>query len=70
MVNERINAAVQDSGLKQKFIAEQIGISEPSFSALLAGKRKVDVDEFFGLCQVLKKNPDELYNYGRQREAV
>lgn len=62
MVNERISAAVADSGLKQKYIADRIGVSEPTFSAILAGKRKVDVDEFFSLCQVLKKTPpDEGY---------
>lgn len=63
MVNENINAAVADSGLKQKYIAASIGMSEQTFSALLAGRRKVDVDEFFGLCQILGKTPDELYNY-------
>ncbi len=65
MVNERINAAVEDSGLKQKFIADKIGISEPSFSAMLSGKRKIDVDEFFGLCMVLNMKPDQLYYYER-----
>ncbi|MBR3503679.1 MAG: helix-turn-helix transcriptional regulator [Clostridia bacterium] len=70
MVNERISAAVADSGLKQKYIADRIGMSEPTFSAMLAGKRKVDVDEFFGLCQVLKKTPEELYHYKPAKEAV
>ena len=70
MVNEHISAAVADSGLKQKYIAERIGMSEPTLSAVLAGKRKVDVDEFFGLCQVLKKTPEELYHYKPSREAV
>ncbi len=68
MVNERVRAAVTDSGLKQKFIAERIGVTEPTFSAMLSGGRKIDVDEFFGLCRVLKKSPDELYNY-KQRET-
>lgn len=63
MVNKCISAAVSDSGLKQRFIAERIGVSEQVFSAMLAGKRKIDVDEFFGLCQVLNKTPEELYHY-------
>lgn len=70
MVNERINAAVEDSGLKQKYIADRIGVSEPTFSAILSGKRKVDVDEFFSLCQVLQKTPEQLYHYKRPQEAV
>ena len=70
MVNESIRAAVVDSGLKQKFIADAIGMSEPTFSAVLYGKRKVDVDEFFKLCQVLKMSPTDLYSYKRVQEAV
>lgn len=63
MVYESINAAVKDSGIKQKYIAERVGITESMFSAMLAGRRKVDVDEFFKLCQVLGKTPEQLYNY-------
>ena len=70
MVNECIRAAVIDSGLKQRFIADAIGMSEPTLSAVLSGKRKVDVDEFFRLCQVLQKSPSELYNYKHVQEAV
>ncbi len=70
MVNDRVRAAVDDSGLKQKFIAERIGVSEPTFSAMLSGGRKIDVDEFFSLCQVLKKTPDELYRYNRATEPA
>lgn len=70
MVNERICAAVTDSGLKQKYIAVNIGMSEPTFSAVLAGKRKIDVDEFFKLCQVLKMTPSELYHYPCKQEAM
>lgn len=67
MIHEAINRAVTDSGLKQKFIAESIGKSEPALSAMLAGKRKVDVDEFFSLCSVLKKTPEELYHYNEKK---
>ena len=70
VVYECICAAVADSGLKQKFIADRIGVSEPAFSAMLSGKRKIDVDEFFSLCQVLKKSPDELYRYKCAERAV
>ena len=53
MVNECIRAAVIDSGLKQRFIADAIGMSEPTLSAVLSGKRKVDVDEFFSIDDVI-----------------
>lgn len=61
MVNDHVCRAVADSGMKQKFIAEKIGMSEPTFSAMLAGKRKIDADEFFKICDVLKMRPEVLY---------
>lgn len=70
MVHESIRAAIADSGLKQRFIADTIGMSEQTLSAVLSGRRKVDVDEFFRLCGVLKKSPDELYNYRHVQRAV
>ena len=70
MVNDNVSKAIADSGLKQKFVAEKIGMSEPTLSALLAGKRKIDVDEFFKICTVLKMRPEVLYNYEEQKEMV
>jgi len=69
MVHERVSAAVEESGLKQKAIAERIGVSEQTFSAMLAGRRKIYVDEFFNLCQVLNKAPDDLYGFSKVQEA-
>ena len=70
MVNDRVCRAIADSGMKQKFIAEKIGMSEPTFSAMLAGKRKIDVDEFFKICVVLKMRPEVLYNYDGTQQGV
>ena len=70
MVNDRVCKAISDSGLKQKFVADKIGMSEPAFSALLAGKRKIDVDEFFRICTVLKMRPEVLYNYEGHQEVI
>ena len=66
MVYERINAAIEKSGIKQKIIAERIGISEQALSAMLAGRRKISVDEFFGLCVVLNETPNNLYGFPAQ----
>lgn len=63
LVHERVCAAVKESGFKQKFIAERIGVSEQAFGAILNGTRKISVDEFFGLCGILGKSPNELYGF-------
>lgn len=69
MVHERVRAAVEKSGLKQKAIAERIGVSEQTLSAMLSGRRKIDVDEFFKLCLVLGLAPNELYGYPQTLDA-
>jgi transcriptional regulator with XRE-family HTH domain len=69
MVYERINAAVSKSGIKQKVIAERIGVSEQALSAMLSGRRKISVDEFFGLCIVLNVTPDDLYGFDSVRKT-
>lgn len=63
LLYKRVNAAVKKSGLKQKAIAERIGVSEQALCAMLAGQRKIYVEEFFGLCRVLGVTPDTLYGF-------
>ena len=63
MIYERINSAIEKRGLKQKAVAEKIGVSEQTFSAMLSGKRKISVDEFFSICTVLGETPSNLYGY-------
>lgn len=64
MLHERIAAAVRESGIKQKVIAVRMGVSEQALSAMLAGRRKIGVDEFYALCTILGVAPDALYGYG------
>ena len=65
MVNENVRHAIEDSGLKQRFIAEKIGISEQALSAMMKGRQKIGAEEFFALSKVLDKSPEELYHYQR-----
>lgn len=63
MTAAKLREAVDASGLKQKFIAEQVGISETALSAMLNGNQKIDVDTFFAIAVVLRMTPDEIYEY-------
>lgn len=63
MTAEKLNAAIEGSGLKQKFIAEKAGISEQALSAMLNGRQKIDVDTFFAIAVVLHMTPDEIYEF-------
>lgn len=44
---------IEDCGIKQKYIAEKTGISEPTLSMILSGKRKCEVGEYASICRVL-----------------
>jgi plasmid maintenance system antidote protein VapI len=61
MVYKAVSKAIQDSGLKQKYIAEQINVTDPVMSAMVTGKRKISAEEYFAICKVLGRNPDEVF---------
>ena len=60
---ERLKMAINERGIKQKFISEKTGISEPTLSAMLNGNQRIDADAFFAIAVVLKMTPDEMYQY-------
>ncbi|MBQ9631985.1 MAG: helix-turn-helix transcriptional regulator [Lachnospiraceae bacterium] len=62
-LSKRISNAIDHSGLKKKFVAERINVSDQTLSAIISGGRKITVEEFFNLCCVLNVSADELY-YG------
>lgn len=70
MVNDNVRAAIVASGLKQKFVADRIGMSEQTFSAILTGQRKITVEEFFKLSDVLNMKPEALYDYPTEIKEV
>ncbi len=62
---EKLSQAIDESGLKQKFIAEKVGISEQTISAMLNGRQKIDVETFFAIAVVLHLSPDQIYAFRR-----
>ncbi|MDD3881928.1 MAG: helix-turn-helix transcriptional regulator [Eubacteriales bacterium] len=67
MVYERVSAAIEKSGIKQKVIAERIGVSEQALCSMLAGRRKISADEFFNICLVLNTEPNEMYGFNEKK---
>ena len=60
MAAEKLREMINDRGLKQKYIAEKIGVSETALSAMLNGNQKIDVDTFFAIAVILRMSPDEI----------
>lgn len=48
-----LKKAINDSGLKNKYIAEQLGITEAAYYSKMSGKRKFNVDEAAQLVGIL-----------------
>lgn len=44
---------IEESGLKQKALAEKAGLTEVRLCLILQGKRKLEVGEYFNICDAL-----------------
>lgn len=61
-VYEIIRKNITDRGIKQKFVAEQIGVPPELFRRSIEGKRKIPADEFVAICTVLSLQLSDFQN--------
>ena len=54
MVGQRIKAYQTENGIKQSFLSEKTDISAQTLAAILSGTRKLEVMEYYRICQALK----------------
>ena len=54
MVGQRIKAYLAENGIKQSFLTEKTGIPAPIITFMLAGDRRIEVMEYYKICQALK----------------
>ena len=54
MVGQRIKAYLKENGIMQSFLSEKIGLPDDIVSKMLAGTRKIEVTEYYQICQALK----------------
>ncbi|MBQ7119860.1 MAG: helix-turn-helix transcriptional regulator [Oscillospiraceae bacterium] len=52
---------IEQKGLKQKSVAERMGLSENQMSALLNGRKVIDSEIITSLCAALNSEPNELF---------
>lgn len=58
MLGERVKKFLDENGIKYGYVAESIGVSISTFSAMLNGNRKITAEEYFLICEVLKVNTE------------
>jgi transcriptional regulator with XRE-family HTH domain len=59
-VVSNIRAEIARRRVSQRVVAERLGISQPAFSARLAGKTSLDIDELFAIADLLEVDPAAL----------
>jgi transcriptional regulator with XRE-family HTH domain len=58
LVRENIAAYVKKNGIKQKFIADNIGLSPSAVSQLLNGDREISAEEYINICNLFNVSCD------------
>lgn len=61
---------ILEKGLKQKYIAEKMGITEQKMSDILNERKVVDDSVILSLCNALDVSPNELFGYSKWRDFI
>lgn len=57
--SKKLEERIKQSGLKKGYLAERIGVSRTTFSALLSNKSEFKVSQIRTLCELLDIHDDE-----------
>lgn len=60
MLGKHLKEIIEKKGLKQSHIAETVGMTPQIFGQILAGKRKVEVSEFYKICVAIGEDPTAI----------
>lgn len=53
MIGIKVKNYLDENGIKYSYLSERIGMPMNTLSLLLNGKRKMSVEEYFMICEVL-----------------
>lgn len=56
---------IKQKGLKQKYVAEQMKMTERKLSDILNGRKIIDEKIILSFCNALNVEPNELFGYDR-----
>jgi transcriptional regulator with XRE-family HTH domain len=57
MYGAAIRKYLDGNGIKYSYVAEKIGVNLSTLSTMLSGVRKISIDEYFDICDLLKIDP-------------
>ncbi len=64
-VRDNLKTIISERGYIQAVIAKKANMTPAQLSGILNKNRRLDVNEFIVLCEVLRLTPEELLNYRR-----
>lgn len=67
-VREHIEKVIRNSGMKQKHIAEQMGLRPQQLSDIVHKRRKMEAGEFLVFCMVTGITPLQFYTRAMRDE--
>lgn len=62
-VRENVRDFIFEKGFKQAAIAQKARLTPAKLSGIMNLNRKLEVNEFFSICDALGVTPDELRDY-------
>lgn len=63
VVEQRIAKHLAKEGRTQRWLAEQVGLTDAKISFAFNGQRELTVDEFERICKALKTSPTQFIHY-------
>lgn len=61
LVISNMRRIIRNSGMKQKAVAERMGINGNQLSAMLTGRRLIGVVDVISFCAAMNVEPNELF---------
>jgi transcriptional regulator with XRE-family HTH domain len=63
LVYQKVRAYLEEQGIKQKIVAEKIGMSVATFNAIMTGNRTMYADDLRAICYALNVAPETFIDF-------
>ena len=67
-VQKLLRDYIKNNGIKQRFIANAIGVKEYTISDIFSFRKEMRADEFLAICIALNKNPNDFVEEFKKEE--
>ena len=61
-LGKRIKNFIEERGIKQAFLAEQVGVSASVMSKMLAGNYPISAEDYYNICKALRVELSYFFN--------